>query len=381
MLAYTGSAIFDGTRMLRDHALCVEAGHVAALVPEGDLPAGVRRARLPGGVLAPGLVDLQVNGGGGVMLNDAPSVEGLRRIAEAHARLGATTILPTLISDTQEVTRLALDAVRQAVRAGVPGIGGLHLEGPHLAPEKAGAHERALLRPMSAEDLEMLCAAARDLPALMVTVAPEAVTAGQVATLAGAGAVVSLGHSAAAFEDCMALVRAGARCVTHLFNAMSQLSARAPGLVGAALESDALHAGLIADAVHVHPAAMAMAMRAKAGPGRMFLVSDAMAVAGTALAGFALNGREIRRRDGRLTLADGTLAGADLDLPRAIGVLVREARAQPETALSMATSVPADLAGLSAGRLGRGAPADMVLLTGDWSLQAVWRAGERLEHN
>ncbi|MFP4327263.1 MAG: N-acetylglucosamine-6-phosphate deacetylase [Paracoccaceae bacterium] len=378
MLAYTGAAIFDGAGMRRGHALCVEAGQMTALLPETALPEGARCERLPGGVLAPGLVDLQVNGGGGVMLNDAPTIEGLRRIAEAHARLGATTILPTLISDRPEVTRAALAAARQAVRLGLPGIGGLHLEGPHLAPSRAGAHDPARLRPMTAEDLEALCAAAADLPALMVTVAPEAVTAEQVAALAAAGAVVSLGHSAAGFEECMALVRAGARCVTHLFNAMNPLSARAPGLTGAALDSGALHAGLIADGLHVHPATLALALRAKAGPGRLFLVSDAMAVAGTALDGFVLNGREIRREAGRLTLADGTLAGADLDLPRAIAVLIGQAGAAPETALAMAGSIPADLVGLSAGRLVPGAPADMVLLAGDWSLRAVWRAGERL---
>ena len=376
--AYAGAAIFDGHGLLTGHALVLEGARVRALVAESEIPPGAEIIRLAGGFIAPGFVDLQVNGGGGVMFNDAPEPETLQTIAEAHAGLGTTALLATLITDTPERTRAAVSAVAEAVAEGVKGIAGLHLEGPHLSLERKGAHDAALIRPMDDTDLEMLLDAARRLPALMVTLAPESVTPAQVHALAGAGAVVSLGHSDADFETCMAYAAAGARCVTHLFNAMSQMTSRAPGLVGAALQSGGLSAGLIADGIHVHPDAIALALRAKLGPGGLFLVTDAMATAGTALDGFEINGRRVCRRDGRLTLPDGTLAGADLEMAGALRLLVNGLGLAPEEALAMATSRPAGVAGLSRhhGFLHPGARADFVHLDDKLKLRAVWRSGE-----
>jgi N-acetylglucosamine-6-phosphate deacetylase len=279
------------------------------------------------------------------MFNDDQSVDALRRIAEAHRRLGATTIFPTLITDTPERTVDAIAAVEAALAEGVAGIGGLHLEGPHLSLARKGAHDPALIRPMTDEDLARLCDAARRLPALMVTLAPENASPEQVRALVAAGAIVSLGHSDADFATCMAYAEAGASCVTHLFNAMSQLGNREPGLVGATLANGELSSGLIADGIHVHPAAIRAALAAKAGPGRIFLVSDAMAPAGTDQQGFTLNGRTIRRSGGRLQLENGTLAGADLDLTTAIGVLIHQVGIDLADALRMATSVPARVGG------------------------------------
>ncbi len=376
--AYAGAAIFDGHRLLAGHALVLEGARVRALLPESEIPPGTETIRLAGGFLAPGFVDLQVNGGGGVMFNEAPEPATLRTIAEAHTRLGTTALLATLITDTPERTRAAVSAVAEAVAQGVKGIAGLHLEGPHLSLERKGAHDAALIRPMDASDLEMLLDAARRLPALMVTLAPESATPAQVRALAGAGAVVSLGHSDAGFETCMAYAAAGARCVTHLFNAMSQLRNRAPGLVGAALQSGGLSAGVIADGIHVHPDAIALALRAKRGPGGLFLVTDAMATAATALDGFEINGRRVCRRDGRLTLPDGTLAGADLEMAGALRLMVNDLGLAPEVALTMATSRPAGVAGLSRhhGTLYPGARADFVHLDDKLNLRAVWRSGE-----
>ncbi len=320
---FTGARLFDGTAF-RDGSLVVENGRVQAILPPGSALGGLTEHPLDGGILAPGFVDLQVNGGGGVMFNDAPTPGTLRIIADAHAGLGATTILPTLITDTPDITRAAIAAAVAASRAGVPGIAGLHLEGPHLSVARKGAHEPRLIRPMTDDDLNALTDTARQLPRLMVTLAPESVTPGQVRILAQAGVIVSLGHSDAGFDTARAYADAGATCVTHLFNAMSQLGNREPGLVGAALSDGRLHAGLIADGIHVHPAAIAAALAAKAGPGGIFLVSDAMAPAGSALTNFTLNGRKVIRSDGRLLLDDGTLAGADLDLPRALRVLTTQ---------------------------------------------------------
>ena len=365
---YQGGRIFDGTRLHQAKALVVEDGCIAGLMPETDAHvAPGQRVDLGGDILCPGFVDLQVNGGDGVMFNDAPGIDVLRRMAMAHRRLGATTILPTLITDTPAQTAAAIAATEAAIAAGVPGIGGLHLEGPHLAVTRKGAHDPSLIRPMGPDDLARLCDAATRLPTLLVTLAPESVTPDQVAALVKAGVVVSLGHTDADFDTCMAHVRAGATGVTHLFNAMSQMGSRAPGLVGAALDSGALWAGLIADGVHVHPATMGAAMAGKRGAGRIFLVSDAMAPAGTDMTEFHLNGRPIHRADGRLQLADGTLAGADLDLTTAIGTLVHRVGVGLETALAMATSLPARFADMpwTVGHLAQGACVPMLRLAQD----------------
>lgn len=374
---FHGAAVFDGTRLHPDAALVVERGRVAAILPPDEAPAGAR-VHLAGGVLAPGFVDLQVNGGGGVMLNDRPDLEGIRTICAAHARLGTAGLLPTLITDTPATTRAAIAAGLAAAAEGVPGFLGLHLEGPHLDPRRKGAHDPRLIRPMQAGDLALLLDAARRLPALVVTLAPAAATAAQIGALAAAGAVVSLGHSEATAAEAAAAFAAGARMVTHLFNAMSQLGSREPGLVGAALDAEGVRAGLIADGIHVAPATMRVALAARRGADGIFLVSDAMAVAGTDLDAFTLNGRRILRRGGRLTLADGTLAGADLDLATAVRTLVAAGATLP-AALAMATSVPASAIGRDdLGRLAPGLPADLVHLDEELALAGVWRAGAPL---
>ena len=364
----SGGPIFDGYRLHKDHAARWIDGLFFGLVPESDLPPTEDRIELDGAILAPGYVDLQVNGGDDVMLNDAPSRATLERIAHAHRRMGALRILPTLITDTPEVTTATIYSAIDAIEAEVPGIAGLHLEGPHLSVARKGAHDAALIRPMGADDLAELIEAAGHLPILKVTIAPESVSTEQVAALTEAGIVVSLGHTDASFDTCMAYANAGARCATHLFNAMSQLGNREPGLVGAALANDAMSVGLIADGIHVHPAAMRTAWRAKTGEGRVYLVSDAMAVAGTGAEEFLLGGRKIMRRDGRLTLEDGTLAGADLDLTCAVHVLVSQVDVSLEEALTAATTTPAKVVGLPAGlTVGATRLADMICISPDLS--------------
>lgn len=363
------TTLFDGAQLLDDMAVILRDGVIEAIVPR---PAGV--VPMPG-ILAPGFVDLQVNGGAGLMVGAGTDAAALARICAAHRDLGCAGILPTLITDGPEVTARVLAAGIAAARVDTPGFLGLHLEGPHLDPRRAGAHDAALIRPMTDADMAALIAARADLPALMVTLAPEAATPAQIAALTAAGIIVSLGHSDCTLDQAQAAFAAGARCATHLFNAMSPLGHRQPGLVGAVLSGDA-QAGIIADGTHVDPAALRIALRAR--PGGLFLVSDCMAVAGTTLTEFPLQGRRILRRDGRLTLADGTLAGADLRLDRAVRVAVA-AGADPAQALAMATSVPADLIGAKAGRIAPGRAADLILLDADLHLTGIrdgagWRA-------
>ena len=374
--ALRAQAIFDGTTLHQAATLVIDGSTVAALLPADAAPK-VPVTDLGAGVLAPGFVDLQVNGGDGVMLGAGADAAMIARICAAHARLGATAILPTLITDHPKVTAQVIDAAIAATRAHVSGFAGLHLEGPHLDPSRAGAHDPALIRPLSDTDLRQLEQAARALPALMVTLAPEAASPVQIARLAKAGVIVSLGHSDCTAAAAHAARAAGARAVTHLFNAMSQMGARTPGLVGAALASD-LWAGIIADGVHVADDALRVALGMTA-PDRLFLVSDAMAVAGTGLAGFTLGTRQVLRRDGRLTLPDGTLAGADITLPQAVAHVVGLGTPLAR-ALAMASRIPATLigAGDRLGRIDPGLPADLVFLDPQLRLRGVWQRGKPL---
>lgn len=363
--------LFDGQTLRPETAVTITEGRIASLGPAAGAPAG---ARSHDGIIAPGFLDLQINGGGGLWVGAGTTADSLAAICDTHLSLGSTGCLPTLITDTPEVTASVLQAGIDAAERQVPGFLGLHIEGPHLDPRRKGAHDAALIRPMQPEDLDRLCAAARALPALMVTLAPASVTPEQIAALDRAGVVVSLGHSDCTHDEAIAAMRAGARCATHLFNAMSQIGHRAPGLAGAVLSSDCA-AGLIADAVHVHPAVMQMALAARTDG--IFLVSDCMALAGTDARQIMLHGRQITRQDGRLVLPDGTLAGADLTLPRAVRVLVEQVGIPVARALQMASSLPARIIGAE-DRLGHIAPgrqADLLLLTPDLHPVAVSRAG------
>ena len=377
--ALSAKRIFDGEAWHEGSALVVRGGLVEAIVARSAIPAGAEIVEV-GDMLVPGFVDLQVNGGGGVMLNDQPDVEGIETICRAQAPFGTTALLPTLITDTPEVTAATVAAGIEAARKKVPGFAGLHLEGPHLSIARKGAHDPKLIRPMGERDLAALIAAKKQLPALLTTIAPESVTPQQVAALAGAGVVVSLGHTDTTYATVRAYAEAGATKVTHLFNAMSQIGNREPGMVGAALDTAGLYAGLIADGIHVHPANIANAVRAKRGPGKIVLVTDAMAAIGTDMTSFMLNGRTIYRKDGRLTLADGTLAGADLDMISAVRFMHREVGVDLGDALRMASLYPAQAIG-QAGRLGsfvKGAAANIVALSGRLDVAGVWIDGKRV---
>jgi N-acetylglucosamine-6-phosphate deacetylase len=378
--AINGATIFDGEIWHEGSALLIRDGSVDSVVADDAIPAGLRVVETEGGLLAPGFVDVQVNGGGGVMFNDRPDAQTIRTICRAHAPFGTTALLPTLITDTPEITVQAIAAGAEAARQNIPGFLGLHLEGPHLSISRKGAHDPALIRPMNDADKAALIAARKQMPVLLTTVAPETVPAWRIAALAAAGVVVSLGHSDARSALAATAAEAGASMVTHLFNAMSQIGNREPGLVGAALDTGALSCGLIADGIHVDPATIGIALRAKQRPGRIFLVTDAMATIGTDMTSFTLNGRTIRRENGRLTLEDGTLAGADLDMISAVRFMHRTLGVELGEALRMASLYPAESIGQGArhGRLAPGARADIVHLSDALDVESVWIGGERV---
>jgi N-acetylglucosamine-6-phosphate deacetylase len=375
--ALTGARIFDGDEWHDRAALVVNEGVVEGIMA-ADSPSDARRVPLNGGMLVPGFVDLQVNGGGGALLNATPTVGAIRTICESFQQFGTTACLPTMVTDTPEVTDRVVEAGMEAARQGIPGFLGLHLEGPHLSVARKGAHDPALIRPFSENDLQRLIHARSGMPALLTTVAAETVTPDEIASIVAAGVVVSIGPSDAPDQLVAEAAAAGATMVTHLFNAQSQMGNREPGVVGAALDLGTFYAGLIADGVHVHAATIRNALRAKTGPGRIFLVTDAMMVTGTNATSFDLTGRTVFRKDGVLRLADGTLAGADLTMIDAIIYMHRTIGLELGEALRMAALYPAEAMHLDRthGHLHRGARADMVHISEDLQVRQTFIGGE-----
>ncbi|KQV20382.1 N-acetylglucosamine-6-phosphate deacetylase [Rhizobium sp. Root1203] len=374
-----GARIFDGERFHDDRALVISDGRIDTIAAANDLPDG-EIIRLDGGVLSAGFIDAQVNGGGGRMLNDEPSASSMYMIADGHRPYGTTALLPTLITDTADSTLMALEAAKEAVEAN-RGVAGLHLEGPHLAPARKGAHLAELMRPVEDKDVRTLIAAKQAIGTLMVTMAAEQVTSKQVHELSEAGIVVSIGHSDCSSEAAENRFDAGARGVTHLFNAMSQMGHRAPGLVGAAIDHPAVWCGIIADGHHVNPKALRTALRAKRGEGKLFFVTDAMSLVGSERDEFVLNGRTVRREKGgfcsKLVLSDGTLAGSDVDMASTIRYGVTYLDLTLAEALRMATLYPARFLRLEdRGRLTPGARADLVHITDDIQVTRTWISGK-----
>jgi N-acetylglucosamine-6-phosphate deacetylase len=376
--ALTGSEIFDGETWHKDSALVVDGDVIKCITARSDMSNDIRHVELNGGKLVPGFIDVQVNGGGGVLLNDGPSIDAIRTICDAHFAFGTTALLPTLITDTPEITAAAIAAGKAAAQEKVAGFIGLHLEGPHLSLTHKGTHDPELIRPMGDDDLLAIIEAVQHLPVLLTTVAPETVPADKIRAMVDAGVIVSLGHSGASYEMALAAKNAGATMATHLFNAMSQLGHRSPGVVGAVLESGDLSAGLIADGFHVDKASMSIALRAKKGPAKIFLVTDAMSTIGTDITSFTLNGRTITRAGGRLTLDDGTLAGADLDMISAVRFVHRELGLPLDEALRMASLYPAESIRIDHhyGRLAPGYIANIVHLTDELDVDHVWICGD-----
>ncbi|MCG6116784.1 MAG: N-acetylglucosamine-6-phosphate deacetylase [Aquimonas sp.] len=366
------------TGLREDLALLIEDGCIAAL-PEKTQLDGLEqlpRLALPGALLAPGFVDLQVNGGGGLLFNDAPAPETLATITRAHRRRGTTSILATLISDSPQKTRAAQAAVAAALAMRMPGLLGLHLEGPHLNPERCGVHQPEHFRALDQTEVDALLAA-RSGP-LLLTLAPERVLPAQIQRLTAAGVRVFAGHTAASFEQVQAALAAGLVGFTHLFNAMPPIAGRAPGPVAAALLDASSYVSLIADGLHLHPANLQLALHCKPR-GRCLLVSDAMPSVGAAgPSEFELQGRTVQLREGRLQTAEGTLAGAHLDLAGAVRYLVQSVGVALDEALRMASTWPAEAMGVGRerGSLRIGSCADLVWLDDALEPRGTWIAGE-----
>jgi N-acetylglucosamine-6-phosphate deacetylase len=372
-IALVGARIFDGLHILEGHAVVIKSGRIVGVPHARDLGAGIERRQIEG-LLAPGFIDVQVNGGGGVLYNDVRTVDGIRKIAEAHRAYGTTGLLPTFITDTRATMMEAVAAMREALAAGVPGVLGIHLEGPFISPERKGAHNPAFMRPMEEEDIAIMTSLKEG--RTLVTLAPERNSMESIARLAAAGVLICAGHTASDYDTVMEAARHGLHGFTHLYNAMPPLAGRDPGPVGAALDSRDTWCGLIVDGHHVSDAALRAAIAAK-GTERMMLVTDAMAVTGTDLTSFELHGRTIYRKDGRLTTADGTLAGSDLDMASAVRNSVQRLSLALPDVLRMASLVPASFLRLDheLGRIAPGYRADLVLLDEGLHVRQTWITG------
>jgi N-acetylglucosamine-6-phosphate deacetylase len=370
--AVAAGNVFDGVTVHTSAAVVFDGANIAAVMPRSELPADVRVRELPEGTwLAPGFIDLQVNGGADVLFNDDPTPDAVSAIAAAHRKFGTTAFLPTLISDTPAKMKAALAAVQASADA--PSVLGIHLEGPFLSPGKAGIHDPGAIRPPTPEDERILCPPRKG--KTLVTLAPEVVPPGFIRRLTNAGLHVSLGHSMATYAQTKAAIAEGVTGFTHLFNAMRPLAAREPGPIAAALESRDVWYGLIVDGVHVDPAMLRLALR---GAGRPMLVTDAMPPVGGHRSTFRLNGREITVKSARCLSAEGTLAGAALDMASAVRNCVELLGVPLTDALRFASAHPASFIGLGhrLGRLAPGYRADMVAFEPTrLDVLATWVAG------
>ncbi len=364
--------LFDGDNVLTGTPVTIEDGVIVAL----DSVPGIPISRFSG-LLAPGFIDVQVNGGGGVLFNSSPTLDALKTMLQAHARFGSTGLLPTVITDELAVMQQAADTIALARQQKLPGVLGIHFEGPHLSASKRGVHAERYLRPISAAEWALY--ARTDIGVRVVTVAPELVSADDIATLHALGVRVCLGHSNADYATVQRALRAGATGFTHLYNAMSALTSREPGMVGAALLDPDSWCGIIVDGCHAHDAALQLALRSKPH-GKVMLVTDAMPPVGVDADTFAFFGGTVRRQGNALFDERGALAGSTLDMATAVRESIsRLGVSQPE-ALRMASRYPAEFLGLEKqrGRIALGYRADLVLLDSHGTVQHCWADGRAL---
>jgi N-acetylglucosamine-6-phosphate deacetylase len=376
--AIVNGQVFDGETLRAHQAVLIEGERIVDVIDRDQVPAAVDEVYdLEGGILTPGFIDLQVNGGGGALFTSAPTVDSLRTIGAAHRHTGTTGFLPTLITSDFEVMRQAVSAVEQAISEGVSGVLGIHLEGPFLNPERSGVHDARKFCALDQTGFDILTSLVEG--KTLVTLAPELTSAAMIRRLVGEGVIVSCGHSAASYEQTRDGLAAGATGFTHLYNAMTPLQSREPGMVGAALEDEDSWFGIIADGHHLHPAAFRIAVAAKKIGGAI-LVTDAMPTVGSTQKSFLLDGETITARDGRVINAAGTLAGSDLDMLSAVNNAAEFAGLDWFEAVRMATVYPARALGLDAelGAIRPGYRASLLALDHQHHIRASWIDGIRV---
>ena len=367
--------------LVSGRVVLIDAGRIVGVFsPDDPRCASAARRDLNGGMLLPGFIDTQVKGGGGVLFNDDPSVATIRKIVAAHRRFGTTSLLPTLISDDLSVITRAINAVSAAMSGNVPGVIGVHLEGPFLNEARKGTHDARKFRALDGAAVALLCSL--NVGRTLVTLAPEMTSPETLASLAASGVILSAGHTNATYAEMESALRHGVTGFTHLFNAMSPLGSREPGVVGAALLDANSWCGIIVDGYHVSPEMLRIALRCKRHD-RFILVTDAMANVGTSLTSFMLQGKKISVCDGRCVDEQGTLSGSALDMASAIRNTVAMLDIDLAEAVRMASTYPAEFLGLGheLGRIAPGYRANLVLADDRLNVQDTWIDGRREEPN
>jgi N-acetylglucosamine-6-phosphate deacetylase len=366
--------LFDGKNFIDDQVLTITDGFISA-IDQNTNDVDIKST----GLVVPGYIDLQVNGGGGALFNDSPSVDKLKTIMSAHAKFGTTAMMPTLITDKVEVMAQAAEAMSEAIREKVPGIVGIHFEGPHLSLAKKGTHCAELIRPISEAEWQVL--SRKDIGQVMVTLAPETVSVQDISRMVELGIKVCLGHTNADYVTAQKAVDAGATGFTHLYNAMSPLQGREPGVVGCALLNDSTQAGLIVDGHHVDYASCQLAIKAKPAGG-IFLVTDAMPPVGTEIKEFPLYDKTVYVENGKLTSTTGELAGSSLDMATAVKNTHLMLNVPLDEALRMASLYPArylyQQQNVLRGQLKVDQYADLVVLNDDFSVHETWISGRKV---
>ncbi len=380
-VALLNGRVLRGDRLVEGKCVLIEAGRILAIVaPSARAVRRAARYDLGGGLLLPGFIDSQVNGGGGVLFNDAPSVEAIRAIGRAHRRFGTTGFLPTLISADLDIVAHAIAAVREAIEAGVPGVLGIHIEGPFLNVARKGVHDPAKLRELDASALGLLTSLRNG--RTLVTLAPEVTTPQIIEKLVAAGVVVSAGHTNATYAEIRVALEHGLRGFTHLFNAMSQLTGREPGAVGAALDDQGSWCGIIVDGEHSDPVVLRIALRCKPHD-RFMLVTDAMPSVGTSQSSFDLQGRRITVNGSTCMDEEGRLAGSNIDMAACVRNAVSMLGLPLPEAVRMASQWPAEFLGLAAdrGRIEPGLRANLVLADEELKVLDTWIDGRSAQED
>jgi N-acetylglucosamine-6-phosphate deacetylase len=375
LTALVNGRVMTDTGVVEGRSVLLQGDRIVDVVRDTDPRCRTaRRWDLEGNLLLPGFIDTQVNGGGGVLFNDEPNVEAIRAIGSAHRRFGTTGFLPTLISDDLDVVARAVNAVRTAIEARVPGVLGIHIEGPFLNAERKGVHDPAKLRELDASAVGLLTSLKNG--KTLVTLAPEMTTPDLIRRLSAAGVTVSAGHTNATYDEISLALRNGLTGFTHLFNAMSQLTGREPGVVGAALDHAESWCGLIVDGHHVAPVVLRLALRCKRLD-RFMIVTDGMPSIGTLDTSFDLQGRSISVKNGLLLDEKGRLAGSHTDMAQAVRNAVSLLSIELPDAIHMATRNPAAFLGLQRdmGRIAAGFRASLVLANQNLEVLDTWIDG------
>ncbi len=375
--AITGSKLFNGIDFIEHKALLIDDQHIAGIVNEDAIPTDFQVKKLDGGILSPGFIDLQVNGGGGKLFNNSPDKESLNTIISAHQYFGTTSIMPTVISDSLNILQKCTDTISNEINNN-HSLLGIHIEGPFFNVKYRGVHQKQYINTINASYLNLF--ETLDKFPVMLTLAPECISIKQLKHLKSLGFKILAGHTDANYDQLEEAVKYGLDGFTHLFNAMGQISAREPGVVGSAFDFDETSASIIVDLHHVHPSLINLSFKQKP-KGKLFFVSDSMATINHGEPSFELYDEVVSESNGRIINSEGKLAGSSITQIDAIKNAYQKCSIPLESAISMATLYPAEYLGVSdyIGQLKKGYRADLAHFNSNFHVQNVWLAGKQIK--